>query len=108
MPIYAATTCSGLHGHVKVAFDGTVYVPNKACGGTALGGTVQDGGSAFAIQNGVFPAVVAGDDNRAAFVFLGTPTSGDFQSSTFVGVWHLYVVHTYDAARPGRRGRDAQ
>jgi hypothetical protein len=160
VPIYAATACSGLHGHVKVAPDGTVYVPNKACGGTALGRTVQavavstdngltwtvrpvptslpglsdpsvgigasgtvyfgyqngdghphvavsrdrgqtwttdqDVGTAFGIQNTVFPAVVAGDDTRAAFAFLGTPTAGDFQSSTFAGVWHLYVAHTYD------------
>jgi hypothetical protein len=160
VPIYAATACSGLHGHVKVAPDGTAYVPNKACGGTALGRTVQalvgstdngltwtvrpvptstpgisdpsvgigasgtlyfgyqngdghphvavshdrgqtwtndqDVGTAFGIQNTVFPAVVAGDDDRAAFAFLGTPTAGDFQSSTFAGVWHLYVAHTYD------------
>jgi hypothetical protein len=160
VPIYAATACGGLHGHVKVAPDGTVYVPNKACGGTALahtvqavvlsadngltwtvrpvptsspgisdpsvaigaGGTVyfgyqkgdghphvavsrdrgqtwntdQDVGTAFSVQNAVFPAMVAGDDNRAAFAFLGTPTPGDFQSSTFAGVWHLYVAHTYD------------
>jgi hypothetical protein len=160
VPIYAATACGGLHGHVKVAPDGTVYVPNKACGGTALGHTVQavvvstdngltwtvrpvptstpgisdpsvgigasgtvyfgyqkgdghphvavshdrgqtwatdqDVGTAFGIQNTVFPAVVAGDDNRAAFAFLGTPTAGDFQASTFAGIWHLYVAHTYD------------
>jgi hypothetical protein len=155
VPIYAATSCGGLHGHVKVAPDGTVYVPNKACGGTAqavvvstdngltwsvrpvptstpgssdpsvgigASGTIyfgyqngdghphvavsrdrsqtwtndQDVGAAFNIQNTVFPAVVAGDDNRAAFAFLGTPTPGDFQSSSFAGVWHLYVAHTYD------------
>jgi len=41
VPIYSAVSCSGLHGHVKVAPDGTVYVPNKACGGTALAHTVQ-------------------------------------------------------------------
>ena len=160
VPIYAANACSGLHGHVKVAPDGTVYVPNKACGGTALGRTAQgivvstdngltwsvrsdppnsrgisdpsvgigagdtlyfgyqngdghsqvtvsrdrgqtwsneqDVGVAFGIQNTVFSSVVAGDDNGAAFAFLGTPTAGDFQGSTFAGVWHLYVAHTYD------------
>ena len=31
-PLYDLTTCAGLHGHVKVAPDGTVYVPNRACG----------------------------------------------------------------------------
>lgn len=32
VPIYNDTQCGGLHGHVKVAPDGTVYVPNKWCG----------------------------------------------------------------------------
>jgi PKD domain/Fibronectin type III domain len=31
IPIYNITQCGGLHGHVKVAPDGTVYVPNKNC-----------------------------------------------------------------------------
>lgn len=31
-PLYT-TECGGLHGHVKVAPDGTVYVPNRSCGG---------------------------------------------------------------------------
>ena len=33
VPIYNLTQCGGLHGHVKVAPDGTAYVPNKSCGG---------------------------------------------------------------------------
>jgi len=40
--------------------------------------------------------VIAGDDTRAAFAFLGTPTAGDDQSASFTGVWHLYVATTYD------------
>jgi hypothetical protein len=34
IPIYDSATskCVGLHGHPKVAADGTVYVPNKGCG----------------------------------------------------------------------------
>ena len=34
VPIYNSATsrCVGLHGHPKVAPDGTVYVPNKGCG----------------------------------------------------------------------------
>ncbi|MBI4168864.1 MAG: cadherin-like domain-containing protein [Acidobacteria bacterium] len=31
VPIYAITECGGLHGHVKVAPDGTAYVPNPSC-----------------------------------------------------------------------------
>src|SRR5437016_9470868 len=33
VPTYNLSTCQGLHGHVKVSpVDGTVYLPNRACG----------------------------------------------------------------------------
>ena len=155
VPMYKLLECGGLHGHLKVAPDGTVYVPNAHCNGQQAvivstdsgtfwqvrhvpgsstqdesdpsvgigsGGTVylgfqngnghpyaaasrdqgvswtnlQDVGTAFGIQNCQFPAVVAGDDDRAAFAFLGTTAPGDDQSDTFTGVWHLYVAATYD------------
>lgn len=154
-PLYSAVTCGGLHGHVKIAPDGTAYVPNADCGGQqavvastdngttwtvrkipgtttqdesdpSIGigsaGTVyvgyqngnghagvavshdrgatwtniQDVGASLGIQNVQFPAVVAGDDDKAAFAFLGTTTGGNDQSSSFNGVWHLYVSATYD------------
>src|SRR5258705_2219986 len=34
--IYTTVDCGGLHGHIKVAPDGTAYVPVNACGGTDL------------------------------------------------------------------------
>lgn len=168
VPIYTLATCSGIHGHVKVAPDGTAYVPNKSCGGrqgvavstdngvtwvvrtipgsifvngiidpsVGIGtdGTVyfayrqggtgadlghpkvaisrdrgvtwendQDVGTAFGLQNVTFPEAVAGDGDRAAVAFLGTPTGGNYQAplttaggAGFKGEWHLYVAHTYD------------
>jgi hypothetical protein len=158
VPIYNATQCGGLHGHIKVAPNGTAYVPNADCGGKSgvaystnngtswtvstvpdsstqdesdpsvgigAGNTVYFGydndvnkgaeshpmisvrrngtwspsvdvGASLGIKNAQFPAVVAGDDDRAAFAFLGTTTAGDDQSSSFAGVWHLYVATTYD------------
>jgi hypothetical protein len=150
--------CTGLHGHVKVApNDGTVYVPNKNCGGhvgvavstdnglnwairpvpqagtdvwdpsvaLASDGTVylgygdsdghpkvavshdqgrtwtniRDVGVPFGIEHTAFSAVVAGDPDRAAYSFLGTPepsagAMGD--NPNWPGEWHLYVAHTYD------------
>ena len=59
----------------------------------------QDAGTPFGIQNAEFAEVTAGDDNRAAFAFLGTPSPGDTQSADFLGVWHLYVAFTYDGGR---------
>ncbi|MFN2476737.1 MAG: hypothetical protein ABR526_10415 [Chthoniobacterales bacterium] len=146
--------CGGLHGHVKVAPDGTVYLPNKGCGtqqsvvvsedngatwairkipasasagsdpsvGTDAGGKLYVGyadndttaaiavstdkgktfsrpldvGATFGINNVVFPAVVAGDKDRAAFAFLGTPVAGGLQGPRFPGIWHLYIASTYD------------
>jgi len=58
----------------------------------------KDVGAPFGIQNAAFPAVVAGDSDRAAVAFLGTPTGGNGTGSdaSFLGVWHLYVATTTD------------
>ncbi|MGZ4635422.1 CARDB domain-containing protein [Oryzihumus sp.] len=158
VPMYSLLDCGGLHGHVKVAPDGTVYVPNKGCGsnqgvavsedggttwsvrtdpastpgdsdpsvGIGANGTVymgyqaangtprvavshdkgktwtddQNVGASLGIHNTVFPAVVAGDDDRASFAFIGTTTAGNYQdAANFHGDWHLYVSTTYDGGR---------
>jgi PKD domain len=184
VPIYNPTICTGgIHGHVKVARDGTVYVPNSSCGTSNLGlngvavstdngitwtennvanstgnqdpsvgiglndvgrpagsasNTIYMGwisgdghphiadshdrgvtwehetdvGITFGVQFAVFPVVVAGDDNRAAFGYLGTgpalttpgssspcnPYSGLDSNNNFncQNVWHLYISTTYD------------
>ena len=168
VPVYLIN-CFGIHGHVKVAPDGTAYLPNSDCSTTSTGGTGtarqglvlstdngvtwsapqvipdsnpapgivdpsigigangtiyygyansngapsiavghrvgnqvvwtsnQDVGAVLGIQNSTFPEVVAGDDNRAAFAFLGTTTGGYYQDpNDFQGVWHLYVASTFD------------
>ena len=168
VPIYSLVDCVGIHGHVKVAPDGTAYVPNRSCGGKAAvvvskdngltwsvkpvatssttgflvdpsvgigtntagqpGGqpsnTIylgyqasnshprvavshdqgntwindQDVGAGFGIQNSTFPELVAGDDNRAAYAFLGTTIAGDYTNPAFRSdaPWHLYIATTYD------------
>jgi hypothetical protein len=156
VPMYALTQCVGIHGHVKVAPDGTVYVPNRDCNGAQGFAVSKDNGLTWEVKtapnsragswdpsigigsdgtiyfgygddtktprvavydpktdtwandqavggattfNGVaFPAVVAGDADRAAFAFLGTTTPGNAFGSglSFTGTWHLYVATTYD------------
>ncbi len=158
----------GIHGHVKVSPDGTVYVPNSSCSagtgsqGVAVSrdngltwtdytvpGSVGSGdpsigvgsdntvylgyingdnrphvavstdhgmtwtndfevgaplgcppGDQYApcrIKSAVFPVVVAGDGDRAAFGFLGSTDGGNFQDlATFQGIWNFYVATTYD------------
>jgi hypothetical protein len=61
--------------------------------------TSVDVGSSYGIQNSKFPEVVAGDDDRAAFAFLGTTSAGDDQAAKFPGVWYLYVAYTYDGGK---------
>jgi hypothetical protein len=57
------------------------------------------------IHNVQFPEVIAGDDDRAAFAWLGTTAVGDDQHNGFVGadghpaVWHLFVSTSYDGGR---------
>ncbi|MGI8656674.1 MAG: Calx-beta domain-containing protein, partial [Pyrinomonadaceae bacterium] len=58
--------------------------------------TPIDVGAVAGINNVAFPEMIAGDDDRAAFAFLGTPTKGNLQDRAFPGVWHLYIAHTYD------------
>ena len=64
----------------------------------------QDLGAPFHIQNAVFPEVVAGDNDRASFLFLGTPSAGvgtgtDSGSTPFSGVWHAYIATTYNGGK---------
>jgi hypothetical protein len=55
----------------------------------------QDVGGPFGIQNMAFPAVVAGDDDRAAYAFLGADRPGNVKGA----IWRLYIAHTYDGGR---------
>jgi hypothetical protein len=167
--IYDPTECyGGIHGHVKVGPDGTVYVPNSSCSagtgsqgvaisrdngltwvdktvpnsvgtgdpsvgvgsdntvylgyingdgrphvavstdhglnwskdfdvGTPVGCAPGDQYAPCRIKSAVFPTVVAGDGDRAAFGFLGSTTGGNYQDqATFQGIWDFYVATTYD------------
>jgi CARDB protein len=49
LPIYTSE-CGGLHGHVKVAPDGTVYVPNKGCGGHQGVVVSEDNGLTWSVR----------------------------------------------------------
>ncbi|HYK04748.1 MAG TPA: hypothetical protein VE974_23550 [Thermoanaerobaculia bacterium] len=160
VPMWNLTQCNGLHGHIKVAPDGTVYVPNKNCGGQQAVAVSEDNGLTWAIrpvsgstagatdpsvgiasdgtvylgfintdgtarvavssdrglnwstpanvghshnlQNGVFPAVVAGDPDRAAMFWIGSSTPGANGVATdmaFNGTWHGYIATTYDGGQ---------
>ena len=74
IPIYNLLACGGLHGHVKVAPDGTVYVPNRACGTQSAVVVSTNNGVTWTvrpIQNGSDPTTGASDDPA-----LGIDASG--------------------------------
>lgn len=50
VPMYTLQTCGGLHGHVKVAPDGTAYVPNKSCNGHPAVAVSTDNGLHWAVR----------------------------------------------------------
>jgi len=49
VPTYTSQ-CGGLHGHVKAAPDGTVYLPNNSCGGTGAVVTSEDNGLTWNVR----------------------------------------------------------
>jgi hypothetical protein len=51
-PIYNSATdgCGGIHGHVKVAPDGTVYVPNRGCSGVQAVTVSEDAGVTWTVR----------------------------------------------------------
>ena len=74
VPIYT-DECGGLHGHVKVGPDGTVYVPNRACDGKQGVVVSEDNGLHWTVRtipgstNGAWdPSVGIGSDGT---VYVG-------------------------------------
>ena len=95
---------------VGIGSNGTVYFGYQAADGHARVATShdhgqtwvdgQDVGAQLGVQNVVFPAMVAGDDDRAAFAFLGSTTGGNYQDAdNFHGDWHLYIATTIDGGK---------
>lgn len=74
VPIYNEATCGGLHGHLKVSpVDGTVFVPNKGCGGIQSVVVSENNGVTWSIrpvktdtQAAAPPTVGTGDDPAIA------------------------------------------
>jgi hypothetical protein len=83
--------------HIAVSTDHGETWTNDWEVGTPEGCPPGDQYAPCRIQSAVFPAVVAGDGDRAAFGFLGSPTGGNYQDlATFQGIWNFYIATTYD------------
>jgi len=88
VPTYTSQ-CGGLHGHVKVAPDGTVYLPNNSCGGTGAVVVSEDNGLTWGIRpvqnassqtranaNLQDPAVAIDNNGRAYFAMSSSTVAG--------------------------------
>jgi len=94
VPIYNTTQCGGIHGHVKVAPDGTVYVPNKVCGAqqgftvskdNGLTWTVVTDPSSIATSKLVDPSIGIGKNGSVYFAYeSGADASGSFPAKVAV------------------------
>ncbi len=85
VPAYTLAQCGGLHGHIKVAPDGTVYLPNKNCGSKA--------------------AVIVSEDNGLTWSVRPIPSSsykspGDDPSVHVGAGGKVYVTYTDNVKRP--------
>ncbi|HWC65644.1 MAG TPA: sialidase family protein, partial [Thermoanaerobaculia bacterium] len=61
VPMYTFQDCVGIHGHVKVAPDGTVYVPNRDCNGPQAVAYSTDNGATWSLS--AIPDSTAGDSD---------------------------------------------
>ena len=73
------TQCGGLHGHVHVAPNGTVWLPVNQCGGTQGGAVSTDGGTTWneflaagsrSQTNGADPSIAIDSNNTAYFCYV--------------------------------------
>ncbi len=87
VPIYSLADCGGLHGHVKVAPDGTVYVPNSDCGGAPAVAVSTDAGLTWTVRR--VPGARGGEGDPS----VGTGRDGtvyfsysDYQGQSMVTV----------------------
>lgn len=75
--IYTELECAaGLHGHIKVAVDGTAYVPSKNCGGQQAVVVSEDNGLTWDIrkvsgstEGETDPSIGIGDDGTLYFAY---------------------------------------
>ena len=92
-PIYNLVTdgCGGIHGHVKVAPDGTVYVPVRGCNGVQSVTVSEDAGETWTVRQ------VKSD------TFFAKPPKGIIDPSLGIGadgtIYFAYVSGEIDGGR---------
>lgn len=89
VPMYTLNDCVGIHGHIKVARDGTAYVPNEKCG-EHQGLVVSENNGATWTVRAVTPSTPGDRDPSVAVADDGTVYFA-YQNSD--GHSHVAVSH---------------
>ncbi|HUR15226.1 MAG TPA: sialidase family protein [Mycobacteriales bacterium] len=125
-PVLVSGACGSLHGHVKVAPDGTAYLPNAHCGGKAGGAITTNNGSTWTSYtipgssepaNGFDPSVAItpdgtlyeswqGADNHS-YVAKSTTRGATWSTPVDVGAGLGVLTSTFQAVVAGDNGRVA-
>ncbi|MCA1713172.1 MAG: fibronectin type III domain-containing protein [Actinobacteria bacterium] len=90
VPIYNATQCGGLHGHVMVGPNGYAYVPNADCGGKQGFSYSKDNGTTWTVATVPGSATQDESDSAVGIDNAGTAYLGFQQASTVKGVNETY------------------
>jgi hypothetical protein len=90
VPAYLLTECANLHGHVKVAPDGTVYVPNQDCGSNQAVVVSEDNGMTWSVR----PAPGTGPSRS-------DPTVGIGRGDATGGKGRIYLAYASDDKKAG-------
>ena len=91
--------CNGIHGHVRVGPDGTVYLPNNNCGGKQAVLVSRDGGGSWKVRQipdsiggQSDPSVAIGADNTVYYGYAdGTGKPRVAVSRSHGDAWHSSI-----------------
>ncbi|MBM0225212.1 sialidase family protein [Micromonospora sp. ATA51] len=101
VPMYTLLDCGGLHGHVKVSpKDGTVYVPNKGCGGNQAVALSEDNGLTWQVRK--VPTSLPADSDPS--VGIGSDGTVYFGYQNADG--HAHVAVSHDKGRTWESDQD--
>jgi hypothetical protein len=99
--IYTQLDCeAGLHGHVKVAPDGTAYVPTKACGGQQSAIVSENNGLTWSIRK--VPGTTAGGTDPS----IGIGADGTVYFAYSNGDGHAHAAVSHDRGKTWTNDRD--
>ncbi len=100
VPMYNLTQCDGLHGHIKVSQDGTVYVPNKNCGGNQAAVVSEDNGVTWEVRK--LPGSKSGDTDPS----IGFGADGTVYFGYANGDGHARMAVSHDKGRTWESDQD--